>query len=896
MHAMTTPTRRASWLEIAGIAALLVAAAVFVSRSLGRDSDFQVFHAAATAALRGLDPYDLGNLSTSAGRPLELPFLYPSATLVLFAPFAMLPLPIAEFVWLVLQLGFAAALLVRWRRDFVPRIRFPLFLLVAVFGFNAALLWDLRVRNVALLEQLLLWNAFAAFVADRPARFALLVALAACFKLLPIVFLALLFVPTPRPAGEPRRAPRSALALSGLAMFGAIVGLPVLIGPAWAREFVTRFPAERPYGEINPSALGLIDQLLAPWSMTREGSIVAIALWGIYAIAILVASRERMAGLARSGDRREWVIAAAILFTLVSPRMMIYSYLLMVPAALWLIPRVFTRTSARLVAWSAILFQGLLQLLPGAIDWGWLGYVPYFATLGLWTAWIRTSAPVRAPAAVMIALALVASCGCGGRRSTPTAERYAWVIGRVPPAFDPDGPPDPTRWALERLLTRGLVREDSAGAIVPAAARAVSVSDDSLVYTFRLPGDLAFTDGSPCRSAHFRTGIEGGLARTDHATKSWLLAALRGVDRVRAGRALPPLGIETPDDTTLVLRLARPDPLLLARLAVPGASDAWVSREADGFDTAIGLGPYRVLHADSTRRMVFVRHGSRAPMPPDTIDIRFLAGGARVRSYLRQVEVDLAWPLPPALLTEALPPGYRIASCPARPPRRLLLVMRADLPPTTRPDARHALAHGLNRAAISQQLGERASETGSWIEGAPTFDFPRLDGEEARLRMEEGRLGRSFHVDLAYDADGTGAEVAPLLQGEWARIAIYVDLIPLRGQRWREERASGRAHLLLVESQAPVAASAAELATLVMPLRGPAVGGIRTGWRTRDLDRVLSGSEDPTAEEAAAIQRRLEQDRIVVPLADLPWVRVVRAGAPERACHPHFGPAPGPDR
>jgi ABC-type transport system substrate-binding protein len=503
-------------------------------------------------------------------------------------------------------------------------------------------------------------------------------------------------------------------------------------------------------------------------------------------------------------------------------------------------------------------------------------------------------APGRAAlvAALAAAVALTAP-GCGRRAETPRAVRFAWVIGRVPPRFDPDGPPDPVRWAIERLLTRGLGREDSSSAVVPAAARRVEVSDDSLVYTFRLPGDLDFTDGTPCRSAHFREALVAGLARTDHGTRAWLLAAVRGVDRVRAGRPLPPLGIETPDDTTLVVRLARPDRALLARLALPGASDAWRAREARGFADAVGLGPWRVARADSTRRLTLVRAvAASSPARPDTIDVRFFAGASRVRSFLRQVPVDLTWPLPPALLDEALPPGYRTTTREARPARRLLLVMRADLPPTSRLPARHALAHGLNRPALLRDLGERAREAAAWIPGAPPFDFPRLDAAEARLRMEDGRLGRSFHVDLAYDADGAGAAIARAMQGEWARLSIYVELVPLRGEAWRTEQSKGLSHLLLVESQAPLDDAAAELATLVMPMRGPAVGGVRTGWRTRDLDAWILGAEPWSRGAAAEVQQRLEQDRIVVPLADLPWVWVAREGGADPDFHPHFGPSP----
>src|SRR6266545_4139767 len=93
-----------------------------------------------------------------------------------------------------------------------------------------------------------------------------------------------------------------------------------------------------------------------------------------------------------------------------------------------------------------------------------------------------------------LALALLlGGASCGAR--PPRIVTCAWWVGRSPPAFDPGGPPDATRWALERLLTRGLVEEDGEGRIVPVAAARVRVSRDGLAVTFHLRRGLRFTDG-----------------------------------------------------------------------------------------------------------------------------------------------------------------------------------------------------------------------------------------------------------------------------------------------------------------------------------------------------------------------------------------------------------------
>ena len=120
---------------------------------------------------------------------------------------------------------------------------------------------------------------------------------------------------------------------------------------------------------------------------------------------------------------------------------------------------------------------------------------------------------------------------------------------------------------------------------------------------------------------------------------------------------------------------------------------------------------------------------SRAlPIEADTILVRFTPGAARVRNLLRASAADLVWPLPPGLLSESLPPGYLGQTQDARPTRRLLLVMRTDLPPTTRLGTRHALAHGLNRGELIGELGFAGRELNDWLPGGGPYEFPALDG------------------------------------------------------------------------------------------------------------------------------------------------------------------------
>ena len=476
---------------------------------------------------------------------------------------------------------------------------------------------------------------------------------------------------------------------------------------------------------------------------------------------------------------------------------------------------------------------------------------------------------------------------CTGRAPEPARFSADWLVGRSRPDFDPDGPQQPVRAALERLLTRSLVVEDSGGAVVGDAAERFTVSGDRLTWTFHLRWDLRFTDGTPCTSRDFIEALVAGLGRTDHGTRAWLLSAVEGMDAVRANRPLPALGIVAPDARTLVLRLTRPDPLLPRKLALTGVSAAWRRRTpSPDWKGAVGLGPYR-LSSDEGSRLRLSRV-AKIDGAPDTLSVRFVASAARVRGLLRDRRADLVWPLPPGL--GGTPPGYRGTTRPASPRRWMWLVLRADLPPTTRLPARHAIAHAINPGELIPAIGAGARTGEPWLEGAAPFDFPNLDAGEVSAWLERGRFGKSFHVTLAYDAEGPADAGARALQGAAARLNLYYELRPQRGRQAEQAALTGNSHLLLIEAQAPLARPEAELAQLVMPLRGPAVGVFRTGWRTREFDPWIAPRRPAPAFDPLHAAERLEEELIALPVASLPWEWLEREGGPKVEFHPRFGP------
>ncbi|HET7497344.1 MAG TPA: glycosyltransferase family 87 protein, partial [Candidatus Eisenbacteria bacterium] len=162
----------------------LAAAGAYAWSGAGKPWDFETYYFAGAALRAGLNPYSLEDLTRLAHRTVTLPFLYPPATLALFAPMSLMPRTVAEGVWLGFNVFLVACLAWLWRRQFL-RGGDPFRLLVVLaLGFDLSAVSGLCTGNVALLEIAILWIALAAYGRGRDALAGYLIALASIFKLL----------------------------------------------------------------------------------------------------------------------------------------------------------------------------------------------------------------------------------------------------------------------------------------------------------------------------------------------------------------------------------------------------------------------------------------------------------------------------------------------------------------------------------------------------------------------------------------------------------------------------------------------------------------------------------------------------------------------------------------
>jgi len=170
--------------------------------------------------------------------------------------------------------------------------------------------------------------------------------------------------------------------------------------------------------------------------------------------------------------------------------------------------------------------------------------------------------------ALAAVLAFAAILTAGGAAAQSVLERGN---GADPATLDPQRATTAAEANILRDLYEGLVTYDAAGGLIPGMAAEWTISDDRLTYTFALRG-VGWSNGTPVTAEDFIGALQRLVDPATAAPDAPLFAAIAGAEAIIAGRAEPgTLGVSSPDPFTLVIELARPEPLLLHLLARPSA-------------------------------------------------------------------------------------------------------------------------------------------------------------------------------------------------------------------------------------------------------------------------------------------------------------------------------------
>lgn len=429
-----------------------------------------------------------------------------------------------------------------------------------------------------------------------------------------------------------------------------------------------------------------------------------------------------------------------------------------------------------------------------------------------------------------------------------------------------------------RALFDGLVDIAPDGGIVPAAAQDWSIEDGGLTYRFRLRPDR-FHDGSPV-TAEAHADAFAAVLDPDRPPyfREDLLATVAAVEVIAPGE--------------LVVRLVRPDPLLLFRLADPALVPLpeVAERDPEGFALQpIGNGPFRMLGPREPGAFIRLGAWSEHPQPPriDELVLQVMADDAdgsrrwedllAGRLQIAPVSADrralarerFGRPLDgrrgPGLHEEPLMATYAFG-------------LAIDVPPFDAPLLRRAVSAAIDRAGLARTLAAAgvvpASAVLPPVVGGPAPACPhcRQDPELARSLLEEWRAGRPERgpeptLTITYPRGDGHVTVAERVAADIERVLGLE--VRLQAQdlgslvRLVEER---RAPFFRIGLRASLGGEAASISLLADAFgsEGPSNWG---GWSDPATDAFLNSWEAGSSPEVVrGVEQRLLDAAVVIPL------------------------------
>jgi peptide/nickel transport system substrate-binding protein len=366
------------------------------------------------------------------------------------------------------------------------------------------------------------------------------------------------------------------------------------------------------------------------------------------------------------------------------------------------------------------------------------------------------------------------------------------VRAELPPSlgnpFTTVGQPASGIWGA---LFDTLTQIGETGALEPALARSWEAVEPTR-WVFRLRSGVTFHNGAPFNAAAAAAVIR--YLQSDEGQRFIVAAEVRGI-----------VSVATPDEFTLELTTATPDPILPRRFAIVFMVEpaAWREKGADQFAQApIGSGPYRLVDWGRTtgRTRMQAHTGSwRTVMGPTRLEFIHVADGAARLQALASGQADVGEGLSPDDVQQ-LGRGFRLEQrfVPAVTSITFRTVGLANSP-LRDVRVRQALNYAVNREAIvAAFFGARGQTTG---QGASPFTFgynPSIapypfDPGKAKALLAEAGFANGFpmKVEVFVGFGPNDAAIYQQVAADWQAIGIDVNLQQTPFANWLRKYLSG---------------------------------------------------------------------------------------------------------
>jgi len=245
----------------------------------------------------------------------------------------------------------------------------------------------------------------------------------------------------------------------------------------------------------------------------------------------------------------------------------------------------------------------------------------------------------------------LAACGSSGGGTGNNASGSSWILGTTETvtAMDPAGSYDFGSWNLQYNIFQQLMVVP-AGETQPAPDAAQSCDyDNPKQITCKLRPGLEFSNGDKLTSSDVKFSFERNIAIADPNGSSVLLGSITDSSNPDKPK-LADGAIETPDDTTVIFHLNKPDTTFMKVLT--SATSSIVDEDVFPADKelpdakVIGSGPYKLAQYKAGEQAVLEanpKYQGDRKAKTDRVFVQYFSDPAPLKAAIDSGQIDIAW-------------------------------------------------------------------------------------------------------------------------------------------------------------------------------------------------------------------------------------------------------------
>jgi len=357
--------------------------------------------------------------------------------------------------------------------------------------------------------------------------------------------------------------------------------------------------------------------------------------------------------------------------------------------------------------------------------------------------------------------------------------------------LDPQIGYDWVNWSMiKSLFSRLMDYEPGTANLVPSLAESFDVAPDGLTYTFKLHKGVKFSNGREIVASDVKYSIERAVDPKTQGPGAGFFGAIDGFDDLAAGKDGGLKGIETPDDSTVVFKLTRPDATFLHVLAINFASvvpkEAVEAAGGDFGKKPVGSGTFLLKDWTIGQKLVFERNPDYFIKDMPKIDSFTVEVGQEplvALLRLQKGEVDIAGDgIPPAKFLEIKnsPDGAQMI-VDGEQLHTGYVTLNTKVKPFDDLKVRQAVNHAINKERIVRILNGRATPAKEILPPLmPGYDndYAGYDYnvEKAKALLAEAGHPDGFETVLYATNTDPQPRIAQAIQQDLAAIGVKAEI------------------------------------------------------------------------------------------------------------------------